>query len=330
MKLSKTLVIIITVVLFDILANDVNAATVQCGDIITEDITLTEDLNCQTDQTALHVINSDVTIDLNGHTISGTTGHGIGISIIKSKNVEIINGAILELGVAINAVLSDRLIIENMEFTQVGAANVIKSSDNVVISNNTYYDLTDGIDLLGKGNHLIKNNKFIGLSQEAIELRFSSGNIISNNKLSDIYFTGIRLFGTMETNIIGNTLTDMGFTSIQLENSPNNVVKNNYLDSGNKGISINARYFSDESLRDRGGFKNFIINNSIYNYDVAVKLGVDNGTIDVHSNYINMNKIYYNELGISFHATTYDNNAKYNAYHDNTNNVIDNGTGNIY
>jgi hypothetical protein len=52
------------------------AATVHCGDVITQDTTLTSDLGGCSGAAALGV-DGDVTLDLNGHTISGDAATGI-------------------------------------------------------------------------------------------------------------------------------------------------------------------------------------------------------------------------------------------------------------
>ena len=43
-----------------------------CGDTITHDVTLTADLHCTTGWFALYVPTHGVTVDLDGHTISGS------------------------------------------------------------------------------------------------------------------------------------------------------------------------------------------------------------------------------------------------------------------
>ena len=64
-----------------------------CGDTVTHDITLTADLHCTTGWFALYVPTHGVTVDLDGHTISGSRDL-VGISINDAVSVRIVNGVI--------------------------------------------------------------------------------------------------------------------------------------------------------------------------------------------------------------------------------------------
>lgn len=72
------------------------AATVSCGDTVTEDVKLTSDLNCAAmDLNGLNVGANNVTIDLNGHFINGTAAFGkAGIRNDTYRNLTVKNGAI--------------------------------------------------------------------------------------------------------------------------------------------------------------------------------------------------------------------------------------------
>jgi hypothetical protein len=65
-----------TSLLLALSAGQALASTVHCGDVITQDTTLTSDLSGCSGAAALGVI-GDVTLDLNGHTISGDAATGI-------------------------------------------------------------------------------------------------------------------------------------------------------------------------------------------------------------------------------------------------------------
>ena len=64
-----------------------------CGDVITRDVRLTSDLHCKFGYYILDVQADDVTIDLNGHTLSA----GSSITAIQNsgyKNMAVKNGTI--------------------------------------------------------------------------------------------------------------------------------------------------------------------------------------------------------------------------------------------
>src|SRR3954463_5610736 len=77
------------------------APTLQCGSVVTTSVTLTKDITkCPVD--GLVVGASGITIDLNGHKISGTTGNGsppagtcsCGVRDDGFGNVTLVNGRI--------------------------------------------------------------------------------------------------------------------------------------------------------------------------------------------------------------------------------------------
>ncbi len=55
-------------------------AQVTCGSVLTANATLTSDLNCSSGFTAVEIAADDVTLDLNGFTLSGNILEGIHVS----------------------------------------------------------------------------------------------------------------------------------------------------------------------------------------------------------------------------------------------------------
>jgi hypothetical protein len=89
----------VSVIALCLCAGQALATPVQCGDVITQDATLDHDLlGCDSGLTVL----GDVTLDLNGHVISGTGGGGTGIAASHGSPT-ILNGTVsgFETGVAI-------------------------------------------------------------------------------------------------------------------------------------------------------------------------------------------------------------------------------------
>ncbi len=80
-----------------------DVASVACGDVITADTTLTSDLNCSGGGLLILADASDVTLDLAGHTISGSgVAAGIGVGWNASQDpgptVTVENGAVRNFG----------------------------------------------------------------------------------------------------------------------------------------------------------------------------------------------------------------------------------------
>ncbi len=92
-----------------------------CGQTVTESIVLTADLKCS--GTGLRVEGQNITIDLNGHTISGS-GVGVGIAAppALAPSTTILNGRIRHFGVGVtfNFGIYDFLVLRHLTITQNG------------------------------------------------------------------------------------------------------------------------------------------------------------------------------------------------------------------
>jgi hypothetical protein len=92
---------------------------VACGQTITEDTTLDEDLTCPPDTDfAIAIGASNITLDLNGHVLSGYAPigriGGVGVFVQDKEGVIIRNGTIEEFNDGISIAGTRRLTIENL------------------------------------------------------------------------------------------------------------------------------------------------------------------------------------------------------------------------
>ncbi|MEV8632140.1 right-handed parallel beta-helix repeat-containing protein [Streptosporangium sp. NPDC051023] len=88
-----------------------SSAEVGCGTVVTSDVTLTEDLNC-TPGGALTIGADNVTVDLNGHTISGESSTGV--SVLRHTGVTVRNGTI---GSGVRVDLNSSLTLSRVKLT---------------------------------------------------------------------------------------------------------------------------------------------------------------------------------------------------------------------
>jgi hypothetical protein len=102
---ARTIVAVLIVSVFALgSASNANAAPVACGDTISASVTLTADLVCSGNGVAVFVTNNNaITINLNGHSITGpgAVTNSIGIAVIGglfSQGPLIENGTIREFG----------------------------------------------------------------------------------------------------------------------------------------------------------------------------------------------------------------------------------------
>ncbi|HEY5552605.1 MAG TPA: NosD domain-containing protein, partial [Opitutaceae bacterium] len=203
-----------------------------CGDVITSDLRLENDLACAGD--GITVMGSGININLNGHTIAGPGGGvTVGIRVTASQGVSIYGGIIRGFTQAMFVAGSTGIVIKDNEFTlnntavllQASSGNTIKANfahDNiarafmlrVVSTNNDVVDnlLVDnptGIFLISVPGNTFKGNTISGSTVAAIDLTFppgATGNVIKGNLLTTSA-VGIKFAaGWAGNTVLGNTL----------------------------------------------------------------------------------------------------------------------------
>jgi parallel beta-helix repeat protein len=206
-----------------------------CGDIIKSNIKLSSNLYCNSDGLIIKD-QSDLTIDLNGHTISGPgeKSSKVGILIGQSNNVEVIgNGAIKNFQAGILNIQSKNIKIVNTTFTgnELGIFNT--EASEAEINNNSF------------------NSNSIGVSSHS-----SDGLKISKNNLDSNDLAGITFVNSGESTISSNTVTGsvngIFFDGQSTENevNANNAFENRGVDLNNgNGLptNINNNEFSDNN-----------------------------------------------------------------------------------
>ena len=89
-------------------------AQINCGDTISQDIVLTEDLACPEGSGPAIVIDaSNITLDLGGHTISGHTP-GVGIFVFQQEGIIIKNGVVDGFSDGIFILQTNHVILEDL------------------------------------------------------------------------------------------------------------------------------------------------------------------------------------------------------------------------
>jgi parallel beta-helix repeat protein len=193
------------------------AANLRCGDVITEDTVLENDLlNCPGDGLVIGADN--VTLDLNGHLIDGTgfptTGAGVdnnagydGVTVIDGRIQEFVAGVQL-----MNA--SDNVVARlTLAGSPIGVS-VQGDSDRNVISRNVS---DGGIGLLGDTDgNVIERNTVSGSSGPGIQVLNGfpptqpEGNRAERNTVSDTGI-GIDVSGAVDTLVDRNEVSDAQF-----------------------------------------------------------------------------------------------------------------------
>jgi len=316
------------------------ASALSCGDIITTNTTLTEDLYCSTGFYALEVRNHNITIDLNGHRISGTTDLQ-GIIVDGYDNVSIIgNGAISGFWAAINTADTYRLQVKNITFFDVGSGVIVSSGNKASISGSDFINtwspavnIKNSVEDKVSSNNSVINNEFYQ-TRVGVEVcgYGSSDNTIKSNLIWKSQDYGIHLTNTEYNYVYDNTVLESENTAIHINNSSFNTLSSNSLRIGHTGLSLHAQ--SDGACLSPASVEStnntFSGNHSIgFTTGIFVGLGSSNDPI-TRKNTLTGNKIYDNQTGIYFHTDAYNNNAKSNAYTGTIIPIEDLGTGNVY
>ena len=311
-----------------------------CGDIITRDTVMTADLHCTSGYYALEIQANDVTLDMNGHTLSGSTDLA-GIIIYSQNNVSIKgNGAITGFWVGINSTQSDRLEVNNITFYDSGNGVIISSGNEANISNNKFINMfSQGVNI---ANHLagltasknnVINNEFFK-NRIGIELcgDHSDRNVVRNNLIWKSQDYGIHVMQSNHNSIINNQILDTGDTALRMNNSSKNNITSNSLRVGRVGLAILA----DSGVRclatgTTKSYKNSFTGNHSIDFETGIVLGSGLSTTDeVSLNQIHFNKLYDNVTGLFFNTDAHSNDATENAYAGTITQVSDMGVSNLY
>ena len=162
-----------------------NGVDIQCGDFIRSDVVLDSNLYCYSD--GLIVMDQDdLTIDLNGHTISGpgVDSNKVGIMLSESKNIKILgNGTIknFQAGILNTGSQSNSISSTTLPDNEIGIFNTMASNAEIV------------------DNNIFSNS--IGIASHSSDgLKIMENNIDSND------LAGLTFVNSGESQITSNTV----------------------------------------------------------------------------------------------------------------------------
>jgi hypothetical protein len=177
-----------------------------CGQLVTTDVTLTADLlGCPGD--GLIVGASDVTVDLNGHSITGSDA-GAGVLIGSAKNVSVINGSIrgFEFGIRLFA---GPTRIEGLTISSNDTGVSVDAGEATIVDNtiaeNANYGIGVALMFGGRGDVSIVHNRVVRNGGTGIVSGEDSVRLVQDNVVSNNGGDGIRLFNTVAV-VAGNSL----------------------------------------------------------------------------------------------------------------------------
>lgn len=234
------------------------AMHVTCGATITSDTTLrTELANCP--NIGIVIGANDITLDLNGHTVSGdgqpvaTCPEGascdIGIdNTAGHTGVTIRDGAVrgFDVGVLVLGASGNRVHrLASANNSSVGLI-VGESRRTGIDHNSSLSDGVSGILVFDSRDNRIEHNSVAGAHGYAIPVFGSSHNRLAENVL-DGNDHGILLDGSNDNEVTGNRISHSGGSSIDIGHSGENRVEENVLSDNGDGVVLFEAHGTGES-----------------------------------------------------------------------------------
>lgn len=245
-----------------------SARDVRCGDVITEDTKLNEDLlDCPGNGLE---IGASVTLDLGGHVIDGDGDGGVGIvshATDRVERVQIKNGTVREFrtGVAIgrdpSASRTHHHLVTQLAVVD-NAGNGISASYGFIPGGGGQFDTTverntvarngaQGIVLFG-GQNTVARNTLVGNGGGGLVLNFATrvtglqGNLVRNNRVIANGGDGItaesHTFPVSINQIERNDVIANERDGIWLAGSGGNLERNRTHRNGDDGIDVDCRF----------------------------------------------------------------------------------------
>ena len=220
-------------------SSDVLPLTVlTCGALINSDVRLDNDLTCSGN--ALVVSGEDITIDLNGHTLTGTAvGAGNGIMVMPA---------------------SDGVTIFGGTITGFLSGIFVGGSTDILIRNNAFTLNREAVLFQATAGSTIKHNVATNNLSRAFMVRpnlagvLSTNNIIIGNEVSGTP-TGIFLIRQPGNVIQENTIAGAGIAAIDLGEGTgtvsDNIIRANLLTGGGAGIRFTSGWTGNTFVGNR-------------------------------------------------------------------------------
>jgi parallel beta-helix repeat protein len=253
--------------------------TLSCGDTITSDTVLTNDLlNCPSDGIVIGA--NDITLNCQRHTISGT-GIGAGILAVSRQNITIKNCTVQNFtrGIRFDSTTQSQLVKNTANNNSYFGISLTFSSNNILTSNTAYNNSFDGFILSSfsnfntlisnvaksnnrhgftldvSSNNTLKSNGAYDNNRDGFSLS-SSNNTLTSNVAERNNNDGFILFSNSNNNLIGNLATDNEFSGLDLVSSSNNTLIGNLVqDNKNHGFRL-SQSSSNNTLKSNIAYNN--------------------------------------------------------------------------
>ena len=315
-----------------------------CGEAVTSNVTLSDNIECTTDNYGLYAYGNDITINCNGHSITTPYGDLAGIIIPGPYgDVHVTDCNIQGFDKGVYTTNSDGNHIEENTISGVNYGVYLLTSAYGEVTENDIIDTANsGIYLDGRGGasyNTISGNTINYSAQDcsssggpscgAIELNYEDNCVIEDNHIYRSDNNGVTLYESNHNQILDNTLVDINSWGIRLAaHNPNvggdntvngntltgseirvaterNTINNNVLDG--QGDSWNGIYLGESNWIDTEG--NTFDGNDISGYYKGVYAGgVDSFIMSDSQIHGNCEGIRLESAGLSAYGDVVQNN----------------------
>lgn len=214
-------------------------ASVSCGEVIKQSVKLTSNLDCETD--GLIIGEDGITVDLNGHTITGpgvsTSKVGMMLSDMDNVNIEG-PGTIqnFQAGVLNTGGQDDKISSVTFTGNQIGSFNT--GSANTAIEDNLFFNNNIGVASHSSTGASLVTNLFKGNDLAGITFVNSASNEVSFNTIQGSV-SGLFFDGQSQDNVVNsNNILDNSGVDINNANGLPLNVNNNLFNDNNCNASV--------------------------------------------------------------------------------------------
>ena len=230
-----------------------NGGGAYCGAYVTQDLTLQHDIYGCVDG-GIIVAKSGVTVDLNGHTITGL-GEGDGIAAAGVTGVTIKNGSVtnFEAGLRLTGVQNSQVHDVRLSLNSDASAWVEGSTGNKFLRNTMTENGDGGFRLIGSSRNRIAGNTISGASDSGVGMEgLSSYNRLVRNKVT-LAGEGVKVDDGTGNRVFRNTLSYNGGAGVEVASEAHStrINENQTHFNGADGIFVEA--FGAQINRNNSG-----------------------------------------------------------------------------
>lgn len=256
--------------------------TVHCGQVITKSIRVANDLSgCGA--AGLVVGAPRVTIDLNGHTISGTDQNVVGGGVVSDgfDGTVVRNGTITNFWAGVRIANSSGGVVERVQAIDNLQGYLTEDATRTTISRSTATGGQMGVNLVRTTDSLVTRVTTSGNEQGVVLNQGSTGNVVERNHFAgsdigvqtaeafdntisrntgDLNVFGIRLsFASPGNLVVRNEFTRSSQNGIWVEDAPNTILRDNRVTrAGADGILVSTPSAGSVLTRN-GAFNNALL-----------------------------------------------------------------------